>query len=349
MIRFFEHYSLGRYNTFGVEAMADAFFEFTEAEDLLSYLETNGRVAERPTLVLGGGSNLLLVDDFHGTVIFPNVPGIQVERENRSHIWVRVGAGVVWDDLVQYSVWNGWGGIENLSMIPGRVGASVVQNIGAYGQEVSSVVESVAGIHLHTGASEVLQVDDCAFAYRDSIFKHTLKGAFVVTSVLYRLDKFPELVLGYEGVAERVGAIENPTIVDVRDAVMSIRRSKLPDPKELGNAGSFFKNPVVSAEEAERLLNAFPEMPCYPSASTGACKLSAGWLIDRCGWKGFREGDAGVHKQHALVLVNYGKATGRAIFMLSEEIRQSVFGHFGVDLEREVLLVGLADGLGNKS
>lgn len=340
MIRLFERYSLGRYNTFGVEAMAEKFFEFTETEDLLSFLQSNSLASGQPTLVLGGGSNLLLVDNFRGTVIYPNVPGIEIEREDRSHIWLRAGAGVVWDNLVEYCVLNGWGGIENLSLIPGRVGASVVQNIGAYGQEVASVVVSVAGVNISTGDYTEIPLADCAFAYRDSVFKHQLKGVFVVTSVLYRLDKFPLPVISYEGVAERVSMLENYTIADVRNAIVAIRRSKLPDPAELGNAGSFFKNPVVSAELADRLVTAFPEMPKFSAASDNTYKLSAGWLIDRCGWKGFRKGDAGVHHHHALVLVNHGNATGRQIFDLSEEIRQSVLTQFGIDLEREVILIG---------
>ena len=285
-------------------------------------------------------SNLLFTEDFDGWVLFPHIPGITLEREDRSGIWLRVGAGVVWDDFVAYAVREGWGGIENLSLIPGRVGAAPVQNIGAYGQEVSEVVEMVSGIDLRTGELCHIPAADCGFRYRNSIFKQELKGIFVITSVLFRLDKFPLPVLGYQGVAGALQHIPQPGVADVREAVIGIRRSKLPDPEVLGNAGSFFKNPVVGEALAGSLKAGHPELPVYQSDEEGKVKLSAGWLIDRCGWKGIRRGDAGVHDKHALVLVNYGNATGREIYDLSEEIRQSVLLKFSVLLEREVNVIG---------
>ncbi len=340
MIRFFENFSLKSLNSFRTEASARYFFEFTEAEDLQELLQFRPAGFLNPLLIMGGGSNLLFAGDFEGWVIFPHIPGITIEREDRSGIWLRVGAGVVWDDFVAYAVREGWGGIENLSLIPGRVGAAPVQNIGAYGQEVSEVVEMVSGIDLRTGEFCHIPAADCGFRYRNSIFKQELKGLFVITSVLFRLEKFPLPVLGYQGVAAALQHIPQPGVADVREAVIGIRRSKLPDPAVLGNAGSFFKNPVVSEALSSRLKVNFPDIPVYPAEEEGIVKLSAGWLIDRCGWKGARRGDAGVHDKHALVLVNYGNATGREIYDLSEEIRQSVLDRFGVDLEREVNVIG---------
>jgi len=340
MIRFFENYSLKALNSFSTEASARYFFEFTEAEDLLELMQTRPAGFLNPLLIMGGGSNLLFTEDFEGWVLFPHIPGITTEREDRNGIWLRVGAGVVWDDFVAYAVREGWGGIENLSLIPGRVGAVPVQNIGAYGQEVSEVVEQVSGIDLCTGEICHIPAAGCEFRYRNSIFKQELRGSFVITSVLFRLDKFPLPFLSYQGVADAVQHIPQPGIADVREAVIGIRRTKLPDPEVLGNAGSFFKNPLVSETLSSQLKADFPDIPVYPADEEGKVKLSAGWLIDRCGWKGVRRGDAGVHEKHALVLVNYGNATGRQIYDLSEEIRQSVLGRFGVDLEREVNVIG---------
>jgi UDP-N-acetylmuramate dehydrogenase len=341
MIRFFENYSLKRLNTFGISATARYFFEFTEPADLQEFMRSNLFKTNDIRFVMGGGSNLLFLNDFDGLIIFPNIPGISIEREERNHIWVRAGAGVVWDDFVSYVVREDWGGVENLSLIPGRVGAAAVQNIGAYGQEIAVVIESVAGIDLLTGEGWSIESDQCGFGYRNSIFKSELKNTFIITSVLFRLDKFPELLTGYRGVAEAIQHIQKPGISDVRNAVVSIRRSKLPDPEIIGNAGSFFKNPVVSAVQAETFQKEYPNIPIYPGSEGSQVKLSAGWLIDYCGWKGQRRAGAGVHEQHALVLVNHGNASGREIFDLSEAIRQSVFDRFGVELEREVEVIGL--------
>jgi len=339
MIRFEEHYSLKPYNTFGVEAGARYFFEFTETQDLQEFIRSNKTISEEKILVLGGGSNLLLVDDFDGLVLHPAVPGIETVREDSRQVWLRAGAGVVWDDFVQFVVASGWGGVENLSLIPGNVGATPVQNIGAYGQEAAAVIDSVAGVDLRTGEEWEIAARDCRFGYRNSLFKNELKGRFVITSVDFRVEKFPELKLHYSGLEEEVQKLGEPSVATVRQAVVAIRQSKLPDPATLGNAGSFFKNPVVSQQQADRLIARYPEIPVYP-AGEGTVKLSAGWLIDRCGWKGVRRGDAGVHEKHALVLVNYGKASGREIFSLSEEISHSVAETFGVTLEREVNVAG---------
>jgi UDP-N-acetylmuramate dehydrogenase len=339
MIRSFTNYPLRRHHTFGTEASASHYFEFTETDDLKGFLETTIDWKTLPILILGEGSNLLFVNDFHGLVLNPNIPGIKIVHEDRNNIWLEVGAGVVWDDLVEYAVFNRWSGIENLSLIPGKVGAAAVQNIGAYGMEIQNRIESVTGLDLETLTEYTIDIADCQYAYRNSIFKNQLKNRFIITSVVFKLDKFPEFVLNYGDLkieTEKMGAI---TLRNIRKAVIGIRESKLPDPKVFGNAGSFFKNPVVESVFTEQLLAENPQMPHY-TASESKTKLAAGWLIEQCGWKGFRRGDAGVHEKQALVLVNYGNATGREIYDLSEEIRQSVQEKFGVELEREVNVIG---------
>lgn len=340
MIRYFENYSLKPHNTFGVDSKARYFFEFTEIGDFVELIG-KGLPGNAPVLILGGGSNLLLAGDFEGWVIYPNIPGISVERENRSRIWVRAGAGVVWDDLVAYVVREGWGGIENLSLIPGRAGAAPVQNIGAYGQEISGAIESVAGIDMSTGQFYEIQAADCRFGYRQSIFRNEWKDRFVITSLLLRLEKFPEPDISYQGVAEALGNLREPGIADVRSAIIAIRQSKLPDPLITGNAGSFFKNPVVPSAVAIKAKERMPGLPVYETTDQDWKKLSAAWLIDRCGWKGFRRGDAGVHDKHALVLVNHGNASGPEIFTLSEEIIRDVQHKTGISIEREVTVIGL--------
>jgi len=335
MIRFSENYSLKQHNTFGIDARAKYFFEFTESDDLLLFLNSNKSLKDKKLWVLGGGSNVLFLNDFDGLIIHPNIPGIQVVKEDRQNIWMEVGAGEVWDELVQYAVDFGLGGIENLSLIPGSVGAAPVQNIGAYGQEVGNVVEKVKGCDLNTKLTSEFSAEQCEFGYRSSIFKYNLKNSFIITSVVFKLEKFPEYVLNYGQVEEKASAKGEINLSTIRKAVIEIRQSKLPDVKELGNAGSFFKNPEVDSELAERLKLQFENIPVYP-AKNGKIKLAAGWLIEKAGWKGVREGEVGIHEKQALVLVNYGNATGQQIFDFSSKIKQSVFEKFGVELEREV-------------
>lgn len=339
MIRSFTNYSLRNHHTFGTEASVRHYFEFTETEDLKGFLETTLEWKNLPVLILGEGSNLLFVNDFNGLMLNPNIPGIAEVHEDRNNIWLEVGAGVRWDDLVDYAVFNGWGGIENLSLIPGKVGAAAVQNIGAYGMEIQNRIESVTGFDLETLNEYTIDAPDCQYGYRDSIFKNQLKDKFVITSVVFKLDKFPEFILNYGDLKAETEKLGNINLRNIRKAVIAIRESKLPDPKVFGNAGSFFKNPIVELSLAEQLLAENPKIPHYP-ASEGKTKLAAGWLIEQCGWKGFRCGDAGVHEKQALVLVNYGNATGKEIYDLSEEIRQSVQNKFGVELEREVNVIG---------
>ncbi|HSO85640.1 MAG TPA: UDP-N-acetylmuramate dehydrogenase [Draconibacterium sp.] len=335
MIRFSENYSLKQHNTFGIDARAKYFFEFTESDDLLVFLNSNKSLKEEKLMVIGEGSNILFLNDFDGLVVHPNIPGIQIVKENRQNIWIEVGAGEIWDEFVQYAVDYQLGGVENLSLIPGSVGAAPVQNIGAYGQEVGNMVEKVKGFDLNTRLNRDFSAEQCEFGYRSSIFKYNLKNSFIITSVVFRLEKFPEFILSYGQVEEKAREKGEINLSTIREAVIEIRQSKLPDVKELGNAGSFFKNPEVDSEFAEQLKNQFENLPVYP-AKNGKTKLAAGWLIEKAGWKGIREGEVGVHEKQALVLVNYGHSTGQQIFDFSEKIKQSVFEKFGVELEREV-------------
>ncbi len=338
MIRTFNDFPLKKHHTFGTEASAKYYFEFTEPEDLSGFLTKNKDWPNLQILILGEGSNLLFVDDFPGLVIYPNIPGINIVHEDRNNVWLEVGAGVIWDDLVEYAVFNRWGGIENLSLIPGKVGAAAVQNIGAYGMEIQNRIESVTGFDMETQTENTYSTDDCQYTYRDSIFKNQLKNCFVITSVIFKLAKFPEFILNYGDLKTEVEKLGDVNLRNIRQSVIGIRQSKLPDPAVIGNAGSFFKNPIINASLAEQLLIHYPTMPHYP-ATEGKTKLAAGWLIEQCGWKGFRRGDAGVHEKQALVLVNYGNATGREIYDLSEEIKQSVQEKFGVELESEVNVI----------
>lgn len=335
MIRFSENYPLKNHNTFGIDARAKFYFEFTEPADLFVFTQSNESLRDEPLLLIGEGSNLLLLGDFNGLVLHPNIPGIKEIKEDRQNIWLEAGAGETWDELVQYAVDYGFGGIENLSLIPGKVGAAPVQNIGAYGQEVGNVIELVKGFDLQTSQQVEFTTAECEFGYRSSIFKTKLKNRVVITSVVFRLSKFPEFSLRYGDLERKVNEKGAVNLHTVRQSVIEIRQSKLPDVKALGNAGSFFKNPEVDSQFAANLKEKYAQLPVYQS-TVGKSKLAAGWLIEHAGWKGFREGDAGVHERQALVIVNYGNATGREIFDLSEKIRHSVFEKFGVELEREV-------------
>jgi len=335
MICFSDNYNLKPHNTFGVEAKSLYFFEFTEPEDLETFVQSNETWKDLQLFVLGGGSNVLFQKDFDGLILHPNIPGIFKVKENRQNVWFEVGAGEVWDDFVKYCVDYGVGGVENLSLIPGSVGAAPVQNIGAYGQEVGNVIELVKGYDIQQKTFLEFSAENCEFAYRNSLFKRELKNRFIITSVVFRLEKFPAFNLNYGQVGEKVKEFGEVNLQNIRRAVIDIRSSKLPDVNELGNAGSFFKNPVVKIEVAEKIRERFPDVPVYP-VNNELVKLAAGWLIEKAGWKGRREGNVGVHEKQALVLVNYGKATGKEIYDFSEKISQAISEKFGIQLEREV-------------
>jgi UDP-N-acetylmuramate dehydrogenase len=328
---------LRQYNTFGIKAVAKYFASFTDADDLKSILV---EMKKHPVLILGGGSNLLFTKDFDGLVLKNDIKGIELVHEDNHHVYVKCGAGENWHQFVMYCIDRDFAGIENLSLIPGNTGASPMQNIGAYGVEIKDVFYELEAYHIKDKAIVQFSLNDCRFGYRESIFKNRYKDQFVILNVIFRLNKKPIFNTNYGAVTqelERMG-VEKLSIRAISEAVMNIRRSKLPDPAEIGNAGSFFKNPQILLSHYDKLKDQFPDIVGYPVGLTHI-KLAAGWLIENCGWKGYRKGDAGCHARQALVLVNYGDATGKEIFDLSEEILQSVYKKFGVKLEREVNVV----------
>ncbi len=330
-------FSLRKYNTFGIEAAASQFVEISSVEEYVS-LRHKGDYSNLPHLFLGGGSNVLLTKNQDALVVKISIPGISIVQEDADFVWVKGGAGVVWDEFVQFTVDRAWSGLENLSLIPGTVGAAPMQNIGAYGVEIKDTFESLEALNLKTLEIEVFDAKACAFGYRESFFKRAGKGQYLISSVTFKLAKKPSVKTSYGAIQEVLATkgISQPSIREVADAVIEIRQSKLPDPKEIGNSGSFFKNPTVSASEAARLISENPGIPHYPVEGSSDVKFPAGWFIEKAGWKGFRRGDAGVHAKQALVLVNYGEAKGDEILALSEEIKKSILDTFGVVLETEV-------------
>lgn len=289
-------------------------------------------------MVLGEGSNFLFTDDFEGTVFYPTIKGMEIVEENDEHVWVRIGAGEIWDDFVAWAVEQGYGGVENLSFIPGHVGAAPVQNVGAYGMEAGDTIERVEAIQIEEARKDVIDAADCRFAYRDSIFKGEWKNKYIITYVVFRLTKAPEFRLNYGSVQEELQKLGEVNLKNIRQAIIHIRRAKLPDVKELPNAGSFFKNPVVPREQAEQLKEKYPELPVYP-VDEDRVKLAAGWLIEQCGWKGKDLGKAGVYEKQALILVNRAEASGVEVAHLANEVKKSVFMTFGVWIEPEVYVI----------
>lgn len=336
-MKVFKNISLKKYNTFGLDYKAENVIHIGKIKDALSLFmgEINFK---KPLLVLGGGSNILFTGDYKGTIVKSDFRGIRIEDQDDKHVVISAGSGVDWDKLVEWCVERGFSGLENLSLIPGTVGASPVQNIGAYGVEIKDLIVKVKAINVLNGLIRIFSNRECEFGYRTSIFKNRLKGKYMVIRVYYKLNINQLPNLKYGTLKEEVEKLGDPDIKNVRQAVINIRRAKLPDPEIIGNAGSFFKNPVVSAEIADRLKKEYPDMPLYDDLY-GTKKLAAGWLIEKCGWKGYRAGDAGVHEKQALVLVNYGKAEGTEIRNLSESIKKSVLDKFNVVLEREVEVI----------
>lgn len=321
-------------NSFGVEATAHSLFEFEGADDLKWFFD-RPETASCSWYVWSGGNNILLGGDYPGTLLHPVSGQIRLLSGDSRDVLVEAGAGVEWDDLVAWCVERGWGGIENLSLIPGYVGAAPVQNIGAYGVELKDVFHSAAVFLPETGEVVEMTAEACRFGYRDSIFKQELRHRAIILSVVLRLSGYSEFRLDYGDLGREVEALGGPTLRNIRRAVIAIRERKLPDPRKLGNAGSFFKNPVVSQRQGVELQEMYAGMPVY-GAGPDRVKLAAGWLIDRAGWKGVRRGAVGVHERQALVLVNYGGATGAEIISLADEIRRSVRERFGVEIEPEV-------------
>lgn len=330
------HFSLKNFNTFHIEAFADQFFRFNSAMELQKWLKSEESQEQHEFLVMGGGSNLLFTGDFYGTILHPAITGIEIIGEEGDEVLVRLGAGEEWDHCVAWAVENGLGGIENLSLIPGMAGAAPVQNIGAYGVELKDVFEYAEGLFLADGGFFRLYNHECNFDYRYSIFKGPLKYQTVITSVVLRLQKKPAFQLGYGTVSLAVEERGGVSLKNIRDAVVEIRASKLPDPDKLGNAGSFFKNPVIHVQEHRALLQKWPQIPGYPLPDGERIKVPAGWLIEQGGWKGLVRGRAGVHHNQALVLVNHGGATGSEVLALAQAIESDVWQKFGIRLEREV-------------
>jgi UDP-N-acetylmuramate dehydrogenase len=329
--------SLKNYNTFGLNYKANCLISVKSEKDAISVLKKRSSLKE-PLFILGGGSNLLFIKDFDGTIIHTENKGIFVEKQKKDFVIVSSDAGVIWDDLAEWTVSQGYGGLENLSFIPGMVGATPIQNIGAYGVEAKEIIERVRTVSLSNGTIKEFSNNECLFNYRDSIFKGELKGKYLVTKVFFRLTTKPILNTEYDSLKAEVAKLGPLSLRTVRQAVINIRRSKLPDPEIIGNAGSFFKNPVVTAKVADNLKSKYPGIPCYQDTG-GYIKIAAGWLIDQIGWKGIRIGNTGVHDNQALVLVNYGNATGKEILELSEAINKSVFDRFGIELQREVEVI----------
>lgn len=359
MIKVTENSSLKAFNTFGINAVASRFALFNtidELEELLSANPPASRSAggkSSSLLILGGGSNLLFTKNFDGLVLKNGIRGIDLIREDEKYVYVRAGAGESWHGFVQYCLQRNWAGVENLSLIPGSVGAAPMQNIGAYGVEIKEVFYELEAWDLQKQKVFTFSLNDCEFGYRESVFKKKYKDRFVILDVTFRLNKTPKFHTEYGAIRQELDkmGVRELSIQAVSQAVINIRSSKLPDPQQIGNAGSFFKNPTVTGDRFTALKAEFPEIPGYPvvgdltppsggrGVGGGGVKLAAGWLIEQCGWKGYRRGDAGCHALQALVLVNYGQATGKEIYDLSEEILLSVKKKFGVELEREVNIV----------
>ena len=332
--------SLKALNTFGTEAYTQEYCRFSSKEELGEVLKYT-RNRSVPLLILGGGSNILFTRNWEGITAHNGIEGIEILREDAKQVWVRAGAGVVWHEWVQWAVERNLGGMENLSLIPGTAGAGPMQNIGAYGVELKDIFHELEACHIPSGEWHTFSADDCKFGYRNSVFKNIHKGKYVIGYVTLCLQKNPLVFhTAYGAISQELEKMQvSPGVRSISEAVSRIRRSKLPDPSQIGNAGSFFKNPSIPVSLFERIKSEHPDIPSYPGMESGTIKIPAGWLIEKSGWKGFREGDAGVHRLQALVLVNYGAAAGKDIFLLSERILQDVKRRFGVELEREVNII----------
>lgn len=328
-----ENFSLKDYNTFNLDVKCRYYFEYSKKEEIQDFLNKNN-ITGTQFLVLGSGSNLLFTEDYNGLIIRSQIKGIEIIQEDDNYAYVKVGSGEIWDDFVSWSVENNLSGIENLSAIPGEVGATPIQNIGAYGVEVADTIDKVYALSIEENREVVFSNQHCEFDYRDSIFKNEYKNMFIINHVAFRLNKNHSFKINYGKIEE---ALKEKTLnlSNIRETIISIRDSKLPDPKLLGNAGSFFKNPIVSKEKLEKLKEKNPEIPAYEIDDTKT-KIAAGWLIEKTGWKGKNIGNVGVHQDQALVIINNGGAKGLDILMLANKISKSVFMKFGIKLEMEV-------------
>ena len=331
--------SLKQYNTFGIDASAKYFTSVQSIKNIRELFLSN-EYKNNQRLILGGGSNLLITKNIDALVIKNDLKGIEIVKENTDAVFVKCAGGEVWHEFVMWCIDKNYAGLENLSLIPGCTGASPMQNIGAYGVEIKDTFYELEAIHTQTGELKTFSKAECEFGYRESVFKRKLKNQFIITSVTFQLSKKPSFHIEYGAIKQELDAmkVSDLNIKAISQAVINIRSSKLPNPKEIGNAGSFFKNPEVSRDVYQRLISEFRTLVAYP-LDNGNYKLAAGWLIEQSGLKGYRLGDAGVHKLQALVLVNYGQATGNEIYDLSTHVLQTVKSKFGVDLEREVNII----------
>ena len=337
MLKVFKNHSLYKHNTFGVKVSAK-FYAAPETPDELITILHKYRTPEQDLLIIGEGSNILLTNNFQGLVIRPDIKGIEILDKSPDNAIIKVWAGENWDNFVVYCINNGFGGVENLSWIPGSVGACPIQNIGAYGAEVENVIESVTGILTDSLEQITFTRDKCNFGYRDSIFKQGLKGRFIITNVIFKLSRNPVLNTTYGRLQNELAGNKKTDLQSVRQAVIKIRKDKLPDPDKFGSAGSFFRNPVISKSKFNNLRSDYSDIPAYP-ANNQEVKIAAGWLIEKAGWAGKRTGDAGVYNKQALILLNYGSATGKQIKDLAEKIMISVSNKFGIDLQTEVNVI----------
>jgi UDP-N-acetylmuramate dehydrogenase len=331
--------SLKSLTTFAIDATSRYYAEFNSLDELRDLIEIKNQHSF-PLMVLGGGSNILFTKDYEGLILKNELKGIQIVKEDDRHVYIKAMAGENWHEFVMYCVDQNFAGIENLSLIPGNVGASPMQNIGAYGVEIKDVFHELEAFDKDDRVVRMFTENDCEFGYRESVFKNRLKDRFIILSVTYRLNRYPEFNTSYGAIQKE---LENMRVKElsckaISQAVINIRSSKLPDPKQIGNAGSFFKNPTIPISQFESLIKEWPSMPSFP-VNEELIKVPAGWLIEQCGWKGYRNGDAGCYAKQALVLVNYGNATGHEILHLSEQIIESVNSKFKITLEREVNVI----------
>lgn len=326
--------SLRNYTSFGINQKVKNFYSIQNEDDVIKTIKLIP--SSEPKVILGGGSNILFTKDFEGSVLYNNILGRNITKETKDSIFIKFGAGENWDNIVEYCVNNEWYGLENLSLIPGSVGAAPIQNIGAYGTEIKNFIHEVNGINLLNGKSKKFNNKSCNFSYRNSIFKSKLKNVFFITYITIKLSKTKKLNMTYKEVKEffENKDLKKITLKQIRNTIIKIRKSKLPNPKILGNAGSFFKNPMIKIQKFNNLKKKYPNIPSYGSSNNK--KIPAAWLIEKCGWKGYKENKVGVYNKHALILVNYGCKSGKEIFKLSEKIKKSVTEKFNIILQREV-------------
>jgi UDP-N-acetylmuramate dehydrogenase len=329
-----KNYSLRKHNSFGLDIYSRYFIKLTEQQQVIDFIKSDLSNI-RPMLIIGEGTNILFCKDFSGLTVHPKIPGIEKIKETSQYVTLRVGAGENWDSFVNFCVENNYGGIENLSLIPGSVGACPIQNIGAYGVEVRKVIEKIEAVDIETSEIKIFSNEECNFSYRNSIFKGKLKNKYIITHIVFKLNKTHDFVTSYGSIEKELDKFPETTILNIRTAIINIRKSKLPDLTEIGNAGSFFINPIVSLEQANSVKQYYPKMPYY-KITKNEVKLSAAWLIEQSNWKGKRIGNVGTYKKNPLVLVNYGDATGTDIYNLAKRIQKSVKNNFAINLEMEV-------------